>query len=215
MDLLEVLRSTATCRYYKPDAVPDALLASVLDAARWAPSGGNRQPVELIVVRAQETKQALQALYLPFWDEYVGGIRSGSVRIGSRDARILQAADHFARHLADIPVLIVVCARLNDVHPTDTALGRLSIVGGASIYPAVQNILLAARHAGLGTALTTLLCAAEPQVKALLAIPDELSTAAMVTLGWPARPLPRKLNRRPLGEMAWAERYGSPLPGTR
>jgi len=211
MELSEIMQSTGTCRYYTADPVPDKVLAEVLDAARWAPSGGNRQPVSLIAIREQATKNALQALYLPFWEGYVAGIGRGAVRLGIRDQRVFHAADHFARHLAEIPVMVVVCARLADVHPTDTALGRLSIVGGASIYPAVQNMLLAARKAGLGTALTTLLCAAEEEVKALLGIPADVSTAAMVTLGWPVKPFPSKLARRPLVEMAWAERYGSPL----
>ncbi len=104
--------------------------------------------------------------------------------------------------------MLVVCARLADVHPTDTELGRLSIVGGASVYPAIENILLAAREAGLGTALTTLLCAVEAEVKVLLRVPDDISTAAMVTIGWPAKPFPRKLTRRPLSEFAFTDRYG-------
>jgi nitroreductase len=112
-----------------------------------------------------------------------------------------------------VPVLIVACAKLGDVHPTDAALGRLSIVGGASVYPAVQNLLLAARAEGLGTALTTLLCAVEPQVKELLAIPADVATAATIALGWPARPFPQRLNRRPLAESAFLDRYGEPLPG--
>ncbi|MEQ8663080.1 MAG: nitroreductase family protein [Gammaproteobacteria bacterium] len=213
MDLLDVMHSTGTCRYYTPDPVPDAVLANVLDAARWAPSGGNRQPVSLVAIRERATKERLQALYLPFWDAYVAGIDAGTVRVGSRDSRILEAADHFARHLADIPVLVCVCARLADVHPTDTALDRLSIVGGASVYPAVQNVLLAARNAGLGSALTTLLCAVEPAVKALLEIPEDVSTAALLALGYPARPFPARLNRRPLDEMAFSEKFGRPLGG--
>ena len=211
MDLLDVMHSAGTCRYYKPDAVPEDVLLRVLDAARWAPSGGNRQPVSLIAIRERATKERLQALYLPFWDAYVAGIDAGQVRVGSRDSRILEAADHFARHLADIPVLVCVCARLADVHPTDTELGRLSIVGGASVYPAVQNVLLAARDAGLGSALTTLLCGVEPEIKRLLEIPDDVSTAAMLALGYPARDFPRRLNRRPLGEMAFSEKFGRPF----
>ncbi|MEQ8231955.1 MAG: nitroreductase family protein [Gammaproteobacteria bacterium] len=213
MDLLDVMHSTGTCRYYAADPVSDDVLATVLDAARWAPSGGNRQPVSLVAIRERATKARLQALYLPFWENYVAGIDAGTVRVGSRDSRILEAADHFARHLADIPVLVCVCARLADVHPTDTGLDRLSIVGGASIYPAVQNVLLAARNAGLGSALTTLLCAVEPEVKRLLEVPDDVSTAAMLALGYPARPFPRKLNRRPLAEMAFSEKFGRPLGG--
>jgi nitroreductase len=77
----------------------------------------------------------------------------------------------------------------------------------------VQNLLLAARAEGLGTALTTLLCAVEPQVKELLAIPADISTAATIALGWPAQPFPRRLNRKPLREIAFGDRYGEPLPG--
>ena len=212
MQFTDVVRTSATCRYYKPDPVPVALLGRVLDAARWAPSGGNRQPLRFIVVRDAARKRQLQDLYLPIWDQYVAGIRQGSVRVGAKPG-IVDHADHFARHLADIPVLLLVCARLADVHPTDHQLGRLSVVGGASIYPAVQNVLLAARDAGLGTALTTLHCAVEPALKTIFAIPEDISVAAMVTLGWPAQALPTKLARRPLAEMVFADTYGAPLSG--
>jgi len=203
------MRSNGTCRYYKSDAVSDEVLNAALDAARWAPSGGNRQPLSFVVVRDQAKKQRLQSLYLPIWNEYLDGINAGSNRVGGRP-KLVDDADYFANHLAEIPIMLVVCARLADVHPTDVDLERLSIVGGASVYPAVQNVLLAARLAGLGTALTTLLCAVEPQVKQLLGIPAEVSTAAMVTIGWPNKPFPAKLNRRPLTEFAFYDHYGEP-----
>lgn len=212
MQFNDVVRSTATVRYYKPDPIPVELLGQVLDAARWAPSGGNRQPLRLIVVRDAQKKQQLQDLYVPIWDNYVAGIRQGSVRVGARPG-IIDHADHFAHHMAEIPVLLLVCARLADVHPTDHQLGRLSVVGGASIYPAVQNVLLAARNVGLGSALTTLHAAVEPQLKPMFGIPDDISVVAMVTLGWPAQAFPNQLTRRPLGEMVFADTYGEPLAG--
>ena len=210
MELNDVLTSNATCRYYKTDPVSNEVIASVLDAARWAPSGGNRQPLSFVVVRERETKQALQDLYLPIWNSYVDGINAGETRVGGLP-KIVSDADHFANHLVDIPIMLIVCANLADVHPTDTELGRLSVVGGASIYTGVENLLLAARQAGLGAALTTLLCGTEPQVKALLDIPDHISTAAMVTLGWPSRPFPTKLRRQPLEEIVFSEKYGTNL----
>lgn len=210
MELLDLIRSTNTCRYYKPDPIPDDVLTNVLNAARFAPSGGNRQPVSVVVVRSAQTKQALKELYLPIWNAYVDGIDTGNVRVGGRP-QLVQDADYFAQHLDEVPVMLCVCARLADVHPTDVELDRLSIVGGASVYPAVQNMLLAARSAGLGSALTTLLCAVEPDVKSLLDIPEDVSTAAMVTLGWPVKPFPTKLRRRPLSEMAFDDRYGVPF----
>lgn len=210
MELNDILKSNGTCRFYKPDDVSDEVLAEVLDAARWAPSGGNRQPLSFVVVRDKNKKKTLQELYLPFWNDYVAGVKAGETRIGALP-KILTDADHFANHLVDIPVLLVVCANLADVHPTDTELGRLSVVGGASIYTGVENLLLAARQAGLGSALTTLLCAKEPEVKELLNIPEHISTAAMVTLGWPERPFPSKLRRQPLEEIVFSESYGERL----
>jgi len=108
-------------------------------------------------------------------------------------------------------VLVVVCAQLSDLLATDRHLDRLSIVGGASVYPAVQNLLLSARAEGLGTALTTLLCALEPQVKGLLEIPDGVATAATVALGYPTRRFPKRLARRPLADLCFADTFGEPL----
>ena len=212
MDLLDAIRTTPTCRFYSPEPVPEALLARVLDAARYAPTGGNRQPVRFVAVRDAAKRRRLAGLYLPHWERYFAQVTRGERNVGA-PPRIVANADHFARHLAEVPVLIVACAKLDDVHPTDAALGRLSIVGGASVYPALQNLLLAARAEGLGTALTTLLCAEEPAVKELLAIPPELATAATIALGWPARPFPQRLSRRPLREIAFLDRYGDALPG--
>ena len=208
MEFLDVLHTTPTCRYYRPDPVPDDVLRRVLDGARWAPTGGNRQGVRFLVVRDAARRRRLKELYLPLWEQYAE--RSRDVSDVPRP-RMLANADHMARHLDEIPALIVVCARLADLLATDRHLDRLTIVGGASVYPAVQNVLLAARAEGLGTALTTLLCAVEPQVKELYGIPEGIATAALVALGWPERPFPQKLSRRPLEEICFAEDWGTPL----
>jgi nitroreductase len=210
MTLQEVIEATGTCRFYRPDPIPTDVLARVLDAARFAPSGGNRQPVRFIAVRAAEKKRRLKEWYLPIWKNYAGRIKQ-AVPSDPVRARLLENADHFAHHLDDVPVLLVVCAVMADLLPTDQGLGRVSIVGGASVYPAVQNVLLKAREEGLGTALTTLLCMVEPQVQQLLNIPDGVATAAMITLGYPARPFPKRLRRRPLAEVAFADTYGQPV----
>ena len=120
---------------------------------------------------------------------------------------MLARADHFAEHLDDIPVHVVVCAELDGLHPTDVDTGRLSIVGGGSVYPVVQNFLLGCRNEGLGAALTTLLCYFEKEVKELLGIPDGVITAAMIPVGWPAEGFPKKLLRRPVSEIAFSESY--------
>ena len=210
MEFREVLETTGTCRFYRPDPIPDDVLRRVLDGTRWAPTGGNRQGVRFLAVRDAAKRQQLRDLYVPLWEQYAG---RATARPGAPMPRLLANADHMARHLHEVPVLVVVCAQLADLLATDRHLDRLTIVGGASVYPAVQNLLLAARAEGLGTALTTLLCALEPQVKELLAIPDGMATAATVALGYPAKGFPKKLARRPLNEICFADTWGAPLPG--
>ncbi|MGH7859324.1 MAG: nitroreductase family protein, partial [Candidatus Binatia bacterium] len=158
MDLLEAIRSNKTCRIFRADPVPDEALLRAISAARYAPQGGNRQPVRFIVVRDEGVKRKLRDWYLVPWKRYLDQARAGGVRIGGAVA-LLERADRFAERLQEVPVIVVVCAELASLHATDTELGRLSIVGGGSVYPAVQNFLLACRSEGLGTALTTLLCA--------------------------------------------------------
>ena len=210
MDFREVIETTGTCRFYRPDPIPDDVLRRVLDATRWAPTGGNRQGVRFIAVRDAAKRRALRDLYLPLWEQYAG---RAAARPGGPVPKLLANADHMARHLDEVPVLVVVCAQLADLMATDRHLDRLTIVGGASVYPSVQNLLLAARAEGLGTALTTLLCAVEPQVKALLAIPDGVATAALVPIGYPAKPFPKRLARKPLGESAFVDGWGVALAG--
>ena len=207
MDFREVIQTTGACRRYRPDPVPDDVLARVLDAARWAPTGGNRQGVRFLAVRDAVKKKALRDLYVPLWEQYVA--RAGA-RPGAPLPKLVAAADHMARHLDEVPVLLVVCAHLGDLLATDRHLERLTVVGGASIYPSLQNVLLAARAEGLGTALTTLLCAVEPQVKELLDIPADVLTAALVPLGYPVEPFPTKLARRPLSEICFGDAWGEP-----
>jgi nitroreductase len=210
MDFREVLETTGTCRYYRPDPIPDDVLRRVLDGSRWAPTGGNRQGVRFVAVRDAAKRQQLEDWYLPLWSQYVG---RATARPGAPMPRLLANADHMARHLHEVPVLIVVCAQLADLLATDRHLERLTIVGGASVYPSVQNLLLAARAEGLGTALTTLLCAVEPQVKQLLGIPDGVATAAMIPMGYPARPFPKRLARRAIEETCFVDTWGAALPG--
>lgn len=211
MDLLEAMRTQGTTRYYEDREVPDEVLHRAFDAARYGPQGGNRQPVRFIVVRDPETKRQLAEWYLPPWKAYLSQAMGGEVELGALP-RTVQAADDFAEHFAEIPVLVVVCAEIAGLHPTDTELGRLSIVGGGSVYPIVQNFMLACRNEGLGTALTTLLCLAEPQVVELLAIPEGFATAACVAVGYPAKGFPSKLTRLPVEEMVFSDRFGQPFP---
>lgn len=214
LDVLTALRTTGTCRYFTDDPVPDALLGQAFDTARFAPQGGNLQPVRWVVVRDRETLTTLAGWYLELWEEYLAQVTGGARGVGAAPAT-LRSADDFARNLAAVPALVVVCARMSALYATDAELDRMSIVGGASIYPAVQSFCLACRALGLGTALTTLLCLREPDVRVLLEIPEGVGTAGHVAVGFPARPWPRRLTRRPVGETTFAERYGTPLDALR
>jgi nitroreductase len=212
VQLAEAIKTNWSCRFYTDEPVDDAVLAAALDYARFAPQGGNRQPVRFLAVRDAAAKAQLAEWYRVPWKAYMEAARAGQIDIGGA-WQLVENADHMADHFQDVPIIVVVCADPEGVHPTDTELGRLSVVGGGSIYPAVQNFLLGCREQCLGTALTTLLCAYEPQVKELLGIPEHILTAAHIAVGWPAKPFPTKLNRRPLAEMAFVDRWANVLPG--
>jgi len=210
VDVLEALRTTGTCRYYTGEPVTDELLMEAFDAARFAPQGGNLQPVRWLVVRDRDKLKQLAEWYLEVWDVYVqqttgpGGYLEGK-------PKTLKPADDFARALPDIPALVVVCFNPAALYATDRELDREPVVGGGSIYPTVQSFMLACRALGLGTAMTTLLVTREPQVKELLTIPEHVATAAHVAVGHPARPWPTKLTRRPVEKLVYADTYGTQL----
>jgi nitroreductase len=216
MELHEAMRCAPTSRLFSDEPIDVDVLKGVLDDARFAPSGGNRQGWRVVVVRDAERRRALRDLYLPPWRAYMeqtGGaqiLRDPDAFDGSR-VRMVQRADHYAQHLDEVPVHLLVGVRLGDVLATDAELPRQSIVGGASIYPFVQNVLLGLRSAGLGAALTTLLVPAEAQVKELVGFPDDVALAAHVGVGHRADPWPKRLARKPVEEFAFAERFGEPL----
>ena len=217
VELYEALRTTRAVRRLRPDPVPDDVLRRVLEAAGWAPTGGNAQPWRVVAVRDAEKKRALQALYQPAWDAYAAhhrGLLEGAPgELRERQERMLRAADHLAHHLHEAPVILVFCFDPAAMAITDAELGRPSVVGGASVYPAVQNALLACRAEGLGCTLTTLLCLREPEVKALLGIPEGWGTAAHVPIGWPASRGHGPLRRRPVEKSAYVDAWGRPFPG--
>lgn len=210
MELVEAMRTTGTCRYFTADPVPDEVLYKAFDAARFGPQGGNRQPVRFVVVRDQAKKQRLAELYLPYWDEYFNAIAAGGVDVGALPETVT-SADHFARHYAEHPAIVVVCGEIAGLHVTDAALDRVSVVGGGSIYPTMQNFCLALRDQGVGSAVTTLLCHEEPKVKELLNIPDGFLTAAHVAVGYPAKGFPKKLTRSPVEEIVGLDDFAAPM----
>jgi nitroreductase len=217
VDLYEAMRCAPTSRRFTGDPVSAQALRRALDAARFAPSGGNRQGWRVVVVRDPDTRRELRDLYLPAWRAYMEAIGVAPMlaepeRFDEGRVRMLRRADEYANRLDEVPVHFVVGVRLPDLAVTDANLPRQSIVGGASVYPFVQNLLLALRGEGLGAALTTLLVPAEERVRELLEIPEEVAIAAHIGAGHRADPWPRELSRRPVEDFAFAERFGRPLP---
>jgi nitroreductase len=216
MDLHEAMRCAPTSRRFTGEPVAPEALRRALDSARFAPSGGNRQGWRVVVVREPERRRALRDLYLPHWRSYMeqtGGARmlGSPEELDAARVRMLRGADEYAERLHEVPLHLVVCVRLADLAVTDAALPRQSIVGGASVYPFVQNLLLALRAEELGAAMTTLLVPAEAEVRRLLALPDDVALAAHIGVGHRADPWPKRLARNPVEDFAFAERYGEPL----
>jgi nitroreductase len=216
MDLYEAMRGAPTSRRFKPDAVPREAVVRALDSARFAPSGGNRQGWRVVAVEDAERRRALRDLYLPPWRAYMEQTGGAAVlaepeRFDPAAVRGVRRADEYANHLDEVPLHLVLGVRLSDLAVTDAQLPRQSIVGGASVYPFAQNLLLALRGEGLGAALTTLLVPAEAEVKRLLEIPDDVALAAHIGVGYRTDPWPKRLARRPLEEFAFSERFGDPL----
>ncbi len=216
MDLYEAMRCAPTTRRFTSEPVAGEVLRRVLDNARFAPSGGNRQGWRVVAVQDAGSRRALRDLYQPHWRAYMeqtGGaaVLADPELADSPVGRRVKRADEFAEQIHEIPLHLVICARLGDLAIVDTELDRPSIVAGASIYPFVQNLLLGLRAEGLGGALTTLLAPAEPQVKELLSIPDDVALAAYVLVGHRDEPWPARLSRKPVEEFAFSERYGEAL----
>lgn len=213
--LFEAMRTTRAVRRLRSDPVPDEVLRRVIEAATWAPSGGNRQPWRIIAVRDGEKKRRLRDLYVDTWKPYARGQRQALEQLApearTRGERALRAADHLAEHLHEAPVILVFCFNPHLLAITDLNLGRPSVVGGASIYPAVQNLLLACRAEGLGCTLTTLLCMFEAEIRPLLEIPEPWATCAFVPVGYPSGTGHGPVSRKGVEEMSYADRWGSPL----
>jgi nitroreductase/alkylhydroperoxidase family enzyme len=214
-DLYEAASTTRAVRRLQSAAIPEPTLRRVLEAATWAPSGGNLQPWHVIAVRDPVRKKGLAELYRGVWTDYAAGRRAILAKLPAalRDPaeRALGSGDHLAEHLHEAPVIATFCFHPERLTITDAGLPRPSVVGGASLYPAVQNLLLACRAEGLGCVLTTLLCSREAEVREILEIPEPWATCAFVPIGWPVGGGHGPLARRPVEEVAFADRFGEAL----
>jgi nitroreductase len=200
--LFEAMYTQKAIRRLKPDPVPDELVSKLLEAATKAPSGGNRQPWAFIVIRDQSSKQKLGEWYRDAWDKTYGQLPQEARTASESFARMYRSAEHLAFHLAEAPVLIMVCAR--DMPPGLGGAAASSHYG--SIYPAVQNLLLAARGLGLGASLTTLHKLHDDEVKELLGVPANAETIALIPIGYP-RGKYGPAARKPLEEVVYSERW--------
>jgi nitroreductase len=227
MDLDRALQTTGAVRDFSAHPVPDEVVHHILDMARYAPSGGNRQAWRVILVKDPAVRQPLRDLYLRSWYEYLAMSAAGLVPFApltDRDAEqrarqdaIRVAAEAaagprgFAEHFDTVPVVLVLLADLRRLAATDRDLNRYTLVGGASVYPFAWSILLAAHGVGLGGVLTTMVVASEDEVRVLLGAPPEWAVAGVLALGYPAgQDRPTRLRRAPVERFATVNRFDGP-----
>jgi nitroreductase len=202
MDFFEVVSTQRAIRRLRPDPIPDPVLRQILDAAICAPSGGNRQGWSFLVIRDPATRARVGELYreafgellrIPYYRD------AAAAPAGTPTGRLVASARHLAEHLAEAPVLVLACVATDGARPT--------LATGASIYPAVQNLLLAARALGIGSCLTTIHRFRDQPLRELLGIPPDVETAALIPLGYPLGKFGRP-PRRPATEVTFADRWG-------
>lgn len=206
-DLLEAMATTRAIRRLRPDPIPDDDLAKILFAATRAPSGSNRQPFRFVVLRdgprAVEAKARLGAAFRRGWSSKASTDGYDEVDPTSPKARAAAAMQHFVDHFEQIPVVVLPCyTRYRAPTPSE----------GASVYPACQNLLLAARVLGYGGVITMWHAFVEKELKAILGIPDEVVIAATIPLGLPVGGGHGPVRRRPLPDLVYEEAWGASAP---
>ena len=213
VSLYEAIRSCRAVRRLRPDPIPEAVLARVLQAAVCGPSGGNEQPWRVVVVRASAAKDRLAELYRANWQSYGDEAAARMQRLPeakrARGLRILEASAHLAEHLAEAPVILLFFHNVQlMVDPGEFDTYPRALIG-ASLYPAIQNLLLACRAEGLGGVLTTMLWRQSAAIAALVDAPEPWTFHALVPIGYPLGKGHGPLNRKPLASMAFSETWGN------
>ena len=228
VELIDALQTTGAVRDFQATEVPDETVERLLDTARFAPNGGNRQAWRVIVVKDTEVRRRLRDLYLPGWYDYLAQVGAGLTPWAVVTDRALErrslagAADianaaaegpgGFAEHLDQVPVLLVLLADLSRLATVDRDADHYTMVGGASIYPFAWSILLAARAEGLAGVMTTMLVREDRAVKELLGVPDTVALAGVLALGHPVHQ-PTRLRREPVASFATVDRFDGPALG--
>ena len=201
ISVFEAMRSQRAIRRFTSEPVPDEAITRMIEAAIRAPNPGNRQPWYFLVIRDEEVKRRIGEYYRMAADENRGKAPSGQRPISA----MYQSANELAQRMGEVPVLLLVCVDA----PSPRAVERGLLAYGSGIYPAVQNLMLAARALGLGTCLTTLHRRYEEETKALLGIPANVETAALIPVGYPGEGEHFGGSRRkPMGEVAFYDHWG-------
>ena len=214
MELYDVMRTTFAARDYTGDPLPDEVLYDILDNARFAPSGGNRQGNRVIVVRDPETRGQLARLAEPAAKRYSAQVKAGEspwntivpTTVTADDIENTAPPAALTEPCRNASVVLVFVVDLKVVASMDQNLERVGVISGGSIYPFVWNVLLAARQAGFGGTITTLAVAEEPKLQALLNIPSDFAVSAVMPLGRPVKQLTR-LRRNAVERIASRERF--------
>ena len=207
-EIFEVMYSTRSMRRLKPDPIPDEVLYKILDAGIRAPSGGNTQHWRFLVVKDPQVKQQVQQVYQKGWNEVQAMYRGRTVpdHMGEdKFRRLLDAAAYLAEHLAEVPVLLFACLKERPM-PAQLA-AKLARLSGSSIYPAVQNILLACRALGLGATLTTLYLRFDKEAEAALGLPPDVHSYALIPIGYPMGRF-GPVRRVALADVVYEDRWG-------
>lgn len=220
MELTNALRTTGAVREFTDRPVDDAVLARVLDTARFAPSGSNAQAWRVVVVKDTANRRRLRDCYLAGSREYLAlaaaGLRPWSpTNDREAEARALAAENSsapgdFAAKFDEVPVLLALFADLSMLAAIDRDADRYTFAAGASIYPFAWNVMLAARDEGLGGVITTIAIREEAQVKTILGAPDPLALAAVIVLGYPTRQ-PGRLRREPVSSFVTVDSIDGPV----
>jgi nitroreductase len=227
VELIEALRTTGAVREFEGTPVPDATVYRLLDTARFAPNGGNRQAWRVVVVKDPAIRKAMREAYLPGWYQYLAQVSAGltpwaAVTDRERERQAIldasaiaeaaaRAGGGFAEAFDRVPVMLVLLADLTKLATVDRDSGHYTMVGGASIYPFAWSILLAARTEGLAGVMTTMVVRDEDTVKELLGVPEHVSVVGVLALGVPVRQ-PTRLRRAAVDTFATVDRFdGDPL----
>ena len=213
MEIISTLRTTAAVRAFADEPVSDATVHQLLDDARFAPSGGNRQPWRVAVVEDVAIRRRLAELMQPVWDSYIARGALGVTPYNAVDDRQPGAVEHTPNPLLDhidaVPVVLAIAADLRNIALMDGILDRPPLTGGASIYPFCWSILLSARGRRLGGVMTTFLSRVEPAAAPELGLPEHHALAATIFLGVPERQV-TKLRREPVETFATRDRFDGP-----